>query len=145
MGISGMKRVRKLRIHWPIEREILARLAAGETQVFEEDPRMAAFLAALREMPELGDFGMYHHVFESGLGFEGFTVGEGANPTMGTVGERSVSPTFLLTTYIDADLSDDAVGRIVERVVAIHPWEVPVLEVSEALNISTFMTGRVAA
>ncbi|WP_458112749.1 hypothetical protein M1D88_00860 [Arthrobacter sp. R1-13] len=145
MGISGMKRVRKLRIHWPIEREILARLAAGETQVFEEDPRMAAFLAVLREMPELGDFGMYHHVFESGLGFEGFTVGEGANPTMGTVGERSVSPTFLLTTYIDADLSDDAVGRIVERVVAIHPWEVPVLEVSEALNISTFVTGRVAA
>ena len=136
MGISGMKQVRKLRIHWPIERQTLSRLATGDTSVFDDDPRMAALLASLRDIPELGDFGVYRNVFESGLGFEGFTVGEGANPTLGTIGERTVSPTFLLTTYVDADLPDDALSAIVQSIINIHPWEVPVLEVSEPLNIS---------
>jgi hypothetical protein len=145
MGISGMKRVRKLRIHWPIERQTLSRLAVGDTAVFDDDPRLAGLLASLRDMPEVGNFGIYRNVFESGLGFEGFTVGEGANPTLGTVGGRTVSPTFLLTTYLDADLPDEAVGAIVQSIIDIHPWEVPVLEVSEPLNISASAPANVLA
>lgn len=141
MEILGMKRVRKLRVHWPVDGGTLARLTAGDAGIFEEDPSLALLLAALEEQPELGDFGIYRHVFESSFGFEGFTVAPGANPTLGSVGSSSVSPTFVLTSYFDAGMPATAVGNLLQRILDIHPWEVPVLEISDPVSIST---GRAA-
>ena len=94
-------------------------------------------LQALAEFRELGDFGNYKHVFESSLGFEGFTTAEGANPTLGRVGEQTLSPTFVFTTYFDASLGDAAVERFMRRLVDIHPWEVPVIEVTGPVSVSS--------
>lgn len=140
MDIFGMKRVRKLRVHWPVNGATLARLTAGDVRVFEEDPSLALLLAALAEKPELGDFGIYRHVFESSFGFEGFTVAPGANPTLGSVGGSSVSPTFVLTSYFDAGMPAAAVENLLQTIMDIHPWEVPVLEVSDPVSISTGRT-----
>jgi hypothetical protein len=131
-----MKSVRKLRVHWPIASEIFARLAKGEAEAFQDDQGIVALLQALAESPELGDFGNYRHVFESCVGFEGFTVTEGANPTLGQVGQRTISTTFVFTTYFDAALDDAAVDRFMRRIVEIHPWEVPVIELSGPVNVS---------
>ncbi|ALE05628.1 hypothetical protein AL755_09280 [Arthrobacter sp. ERGS1:01] len=131
-----MKSVRKLRVHWPIDSTAFARLAMGEDEVLREDQSIALLLQAMAESPELGDFGNYRHVFESGVGFEGFTVTAGANPTLGHVGQRTISPTFVFTTYFDASLDDDAVESILRRLVEIHPWEVPVIELSGRLSVS---------
>lgn len=131
-----MKSVRKLRVHWPIASESFARLATGETEAFQEDQGIVALLRALADSPELGDFGNYRHVFESGVGFEGFTVTEGANPTLGQVGQRTITTTFVFTTYFDAALDDTAVNRFVRRIVEIHPWEVPVIELSGPVGVS---------
>lgn len=132
-----MKSVRKLRVHWPIASESFVRLAQGEAGAFQDDQGIAALLQALADSPELGDFGNYRHVFESGLGFEGFTVTEGANPTLGQVGQRTISTTFVFTTYFDAALDDAAVDRFVRRIVDIHPWEVPVIELSGPVCVSS--------
>jgi hypothetical protein len=94
-----MKSVRKLRVHWPIASATFSRLAKGDAEAFEDEAGIAALLQALSESPDLGNFGNYRHVFESGLGFEGFTCTEGANPTLGQVGQRTISPTFVFTTY----------------------------------------------
>lgn len=131
-----MKTVRKLRVHWPISSEIFTRLTKGEAEAFQDDQGIAALLQALAASPELGDFGNYRHVFESGVGFEGFTVSEGANPTLGQVGQRTISTTLAFTTYFDAALEDAAVDRIIRRIVEIHPWEVPVIELSGPLSVS---------
>ncbi len=140
MKTFGMKRMRKLRVHWPVDGATLARLAAGDADVFEQDPGLASLLAALRGKPELGDFGVYRHVFESSIGFEGFTVAPGANPTLGNVGGSSVSPTFVLTSYFDAGMPAAAVELLLQTIMDIHPWEVPVLEVSDPVSISTGRT-----
>ncbi|MEV7662661.1 hypothetical protein [Paenarthrobacter sp. NPDC089316] len=132
-----LKPVRKLRIHWPIPVETMTRLAAGELLALESDAGIASLLDALTAIPELGGFGNYHHVFESSAGFEGFTVAEGANPTLGSVGQRTISPTFVFTTYFDDSLDDSAVQRLVQAIVDIHPWEVPVIEVSGPLSVSS--------
>lgn len=132
-----MKSVRKLRVHWPIASESLTRLAGAETAAFRDDPGVAALLRTLDDSPELGDFGNYRHVFESGIGFEGFTVAAGANPTLGTVGQRTISPTLVFTTYFDAALDDAAVDRFVRRIIDIHPWEVPVIELSGPVAVSS--------
>jgi hypothetical protein len=132
-----LKAVRKLRIHWPIPLDTMTRLASGDLGALESDAGIASLLQALTATPELGGFGNYHHVFESSAGFEGFTVAEGANPTLGSVGQRTISPTFVFTTYFDDSLSDQAVHELVQRIVDIHPWEVPVIEVSGPLSVSS--------
>ena len=131
-----MKSVRKLRVHWPIDSMSFSRLAMGEAEAIREDEGIATLLQALAESPELGDFGNYRHVFESGVGFEGFTVTAGANPTLGQVGQRTLSPTFVFTTYFDAALDDAAVESFMSRMIEIHPWEVPVIELSSPVTIS---------
>lgn len=132
-----LKAVRKLRIHWPIPLDTMTRLASGDLGALESDAGIASLLQALTATPELGGFGNYHHVFESSAGFEGFTVAEGANPTLGNVGQRTISPTFVFTTYFDDSLPDQAVHELVQRIVDIHPWEVPVIEVSGPLSVSS--------
>jgi len=132
-----MKSVRKLRVHWPIASETFSRLARGDGEAFKEEAGIAALLQALSESPVLGDFGNYRHVFESGLGFEGFTCTDGANPTLGQVGQRTISPTLVFTTYFDAALDDVAVERILQRIVDIHPWEVPVIELNGPISVSS--------
>ncbi|MDR6638601.1 hypothetical protein [Paenarthrobacter nitroguajacolicus] len=132
-----LKPVRKLRIHWPIPVETMTQLAGGNLAALEADGGISSLLQALTECPELGGFGNYHHVFESSAGYEGFTVAEGANPTLGCVGQRTISPTFVFTSYFDDSLDEDDVHRLVQRIVDIHPWEVPVIEVSGPLNVSS--------
>ena len=131
-----MKSLRKLRVHWPIAVESFARLAKGDAEAFKDDSGLVALLQAVSESPALGDFGNYRHVFESGLGFEGFTCTEGANPTLGQVGQRTISPTLVFTTYFDAALDDAAVERFLQCIVDIHPWEVPVIELTGPISVS---------
>ena len=132
-----MKSVRKLRVHWPIASETFSRLATGDAEAFKDEAGIAALLQASSESTDLGDFGNYRHVFESGLGFEGFTCSEGANPTLGQVGQRTISPTFVFTTYFDAALPDAAVERFLQHIVDIHPWEVPVIELTGPVSVSS--------
>lgn len=131
-----MKAVRKLRVHWPISPETFSRLAKGDAEALKDEAGIVALFQALAESPDLGDFGNYRHVFESGLGFEGFTCAEGANPTLGAVGQETISPTFAFTTYFDAALNDAAVERFVQHIVGIHPWEVPVIELTGPISVS---------
>ena len=128
--------VRKLRVHWPISTETFGRIAAGDTQAVQQDPGLAELLKAVQQFPELGDFGNYQHVFESGIGFEGFSCGEGATPTLGRVGEQTLSPTFVFTTYFDSALDDAVLERAMQELVAIHPWELPVIEVTGPLSVA---------
>ncbi|MGO4236561.1 hypothetical protein [Pseudarthrobacter sp. YAF2] len=128
--------VRKLRVHWPISAETFGRIAAGDAGAVQQDPGLAGLLHAVKKFPDLGDFGNYKHVFESGIGFEGFSCGEGATPTLGRVGEQTLSPTFVFTTYFDASLDDAVLERAMQELVAIHPWELPVIEVTGPLSVA---------
>ncbi|MXP09022.1 hypothetical protein [Pseudoblastomonas halimionae] len=54
-----------------------------------------------------------------------------ASPTLGEAGAASVSPTAVLTIYIPSEAPQDKVTRAIDAILAAHPWEVPVIEVSE--------------
>ncbi|MGN8129752.1 hypothetical protein [Paenarthrobacter sp. 22069] len=128
--------VRKLRVHWPISAETFGRIAAGDATAVRQDPGLAELLHTVEQFPDLGDFGNYKHVFESGIGFEGFSCGEGASPTLGRVGEQTISPTFVFTTYFDAGVDRAVLERAMQELVAIHPWELPVIEVTGPLSVA---------
>jgi hypothetical protein len=109
--------------------ETFAALIAGQEAALEADPAAAAVLAAIRAAG-LGDFGRYAGVVEAALGIEIFTPTSEAQPALGHAGATSHSPTVILTSWADADAPglDEAVAAIA----AAHPWEVPVIELSEA-------------
>jgi hypothetical protein len=131
-----MNSVRKLRVHWPISTETFAQIAGGGTEALKDDKGLATLLRAVEQFQDLGDFGNYKHVFESGLGFEGFTCSAGATPTLGEVGEQTFSPTFVYTTYFNAALEDAVVERFLRQIVDIHPWELPVIEVTGPVSVA---------
>ena len=77
----------------------------------------------------MGDFGLYHGVVEIGTGWESFTPSPDAAPTLGAAGTATLSPTVILTSYVAAEA--DIEGALA-ALLAAHPWEVPVIELSQA-------------
>ena len=127
--------VRAIKIHWPVSRRTVAAVGAGHVEALGDDESLAALLRELRASPGVGDFGLYQDVFEVSIGAEGFTPKDGALPAFGAVGGRTLSPTLALTTYIDAAAGEDEISQILARIVAAHPWEVPVVELSAPLEL----------
>lgn len=126
------RKVRVLRLSWPVNPATLAALQAGRTAALEDDSSFAVLLAALRADNPLGDFGLYQAVAEVSPCWELFQPQGGANPTLGTAGEPQVSTNLMVTIHVDAGTPDDAFEKLLDWLVALHPWEVPVIEISVA-------------
>jgi hypothetical protein len=126
---------RAIKVYWPVPPETHASLAAGDVEALWSEESFAPLLRVLESSPALGDFGLYQDVFELNIGVEGFTAVPGARPALGAVGDRSLSPTVAFTTYIDARAGDDEIHRVLGRIVAAHPWEVPVIELSAPFEL----------
>lgn len=126
----------KLRVHWPVSAETFESLVASAGAAYlSEDLR--PLRDVIETTSELGDFGAYTDVVEMSLGVETFLVGDSANATLGARGERCVSPTLVVTTYLSADLSAARVDQVISELVSAHPWEVPVIELSETVELLT--------
>lgn len=123
------RQVTVVKIHCPVTPETLHAALAGDATVLERDPTAAAILAVIRSDKALGDFGLYHGVVEIGTGWESFTPSPDAAPTLGTAGTATLSPTVILTSYVAAEA--DIEGALA-ALLAAHPWEVPVIELSQA-------------
>lgn len=129
--MSGSRWVRDIRVYCPVASPTLAALIAGKPAAVEQDATAAALLAILR-IPPLGDLGRYREVVELALGYEGFRPGVGAVPKLGAVGQASWSPTVILTAIYDADADVEALA---DQLLAAHPWDVPVIVVSEPYRL----------
>jgi hypothetical protein len=121
---------RKITVFCPIAAETLAALARGELEALAHDASAGPLLAFLESCPELGRLGAYSGVCEISLGLEAFTPLAAARPTQGLAGERSHSATAVLTTYAPASIPATRLEAILSELVRLHPWEVPVIEVS---------------
>ncbi|KAB1639039.1 hypothetical protein F8O03_01415 [Pseudoclavibacter terrae] len=125
----------RIRVYWPVQPATFAEVVAGNVSVFRESPDVRPLRDVLASFSEVGDFGDYKTVTEVSIGFEGFTVGSGAQPTLGSAGERTISPTLAVTTHVDDALGSARLTEILERIVEVHPWEVPVIEVTEGVTL----------
>ena len=128
----ALRKVRRLRVYCPVSAATLSALIAGDSAAAERDPALAAMLAIVRADNPLGDFGLYRGVFELSAGWEGFEPTGDATPTLGAAGERSLSPTAILTVHIPQEADPAAVDAALGALVAAHPWEIPVIELDSA-------------
>lgn len=126
-----MRRVKRLRVHCPMAPGSWQRLLSGDGAALAEDPVVAAMLAIARDGTPLGDFGLYRGVVELSPGWEMFTPSADARPTLGSAAAETLSPTLILTFHIAEDADPVAVDAAVARILAAHPWEVPVIEWDE--------------
>lgn len=123
------RRATVVQVHCPVAPETLAAMLSGDGEALERDPVSAAILGIIRADNALGDFGLYHGVAEIGLGWESFTPSAHAAPALGAAGTTALSPTVVLKTYAPADADIDGA---LAALMAAHPWEVPVIELTEA-------------
>ena len=128
---TPMRAAFKVRVHCPVSRETFAALLRGELTAVETDVNAAAVLAVIRGDNPLGDFDLYQGVFELSLGVEGFTSTIRATPTAGAAGTNTLSPTVVITTYVDAKSDRSNVQSALSVLVHAHPWETPVIEFDE--------------
>ena len=56
----------------------------------------------------------------------------GARPTLGAAGASQVSTNLMVTIHVDAATPDAEFETVLDWLVRLHPWEVPVIEISEA-------------
>ena len=125
-----------LRVYCPIDSDTLNLLMIGQVSSIDKDGTLATILSIVREDNPLGDFGKYKSVVELAPGWELFTPDAAARPTLGQPGTAAVSPTAILTIYIPEDGSVDAVSCAIDAIVEAHPWEVPVIEITETLLVT---------
>lgn len=126
----NLREALSVRIHVPVSPESFRAMLAGDIAAGERDPVLAAILAIVREDNPLGDFGLYKGVAEVGLGWESFTPGPEAKPTFGEAAMTSLSPTVILAVHASCDEDDPAFLEAMDRILAVHPWEVPVIEIA---------------
>ena len=125
---THFRTVHHLTIRCPIDRATLRLLGSGDAAALARDPAIAPILRLIESTPEFGDFGTYTGVCEVTVGLEAFTPGRGADPSLGEVGRRAVSPTATVTTYLASDIGEDRLAELIEALAEVHPWEVPVIE-----------------
>lgn len=130
--MTPRRKVRVLRLSWPVEPLTLAALQSGSAGALEADPSFTKLLAALRADNPLGDFGLYQAVAEVSPRWELFQPQGAAKPTLGAAGQSQVSTNLMVTIHVDGQVADDAFEAILNWLVALHPWEVPVIEISAA-------------
>ena len=127
----SLRPVRRITIHCPIRPETLRAVAGGSATALAADEGIAPILAMIEASKELGDFGQYLGVCEIGLGLEAFTPQAGAQPTLGAAGQRSVSVTATVNTYVAASCDAGRLTALLSELALRHPWEVPVIEVDD--------------
>lgn len=119
-----------LRIHCPIADATYRALTAGDASAIERDPVAARLLAIVRDDSPLGDFGLYRAVVELAPGWEIFRPGADAQPTLGSADADTASPTAILTLYIPEDAPVERRDAAIAAILAAHPWEIPVVELT---------------
>jgi hypothetical protein len=127
-----LRSVRRIRVYSPIASATLASVAAGDVAAVASDPVAGPLLKFIESCPDCGNFGAYRGVAEVSIGVEAFTPVPGATPTTGRVGERCHSPTVAITTYVGAEVDSGRLAAIMDDLASLHPWEVPVIEVTVA-------------
>ena len=125
-----MREVTVVRVHVPVAPETLAAMLAGDGSAGERDPVLSQVLGVIRADNPLGDFGLYRGVAEIGLGWETFQPGTDASPALGKAGEQSLSPTVTVTVHTPCTPDDPAFIAATGALLAVHPWEVPVIEIA---------------
>ena len=126
-----LKQAWAIRLAWPVSSAVLLRLQSGDMAALDCEDGLAALYAILDADNPLGDFGSYQAVAEVTPGWEIFRPGADAKPTRGTTGQREVSSSLMVTIHIPGEVPRAEVDAAIARVLAAHPWEIPVVELSE--------------
>lgn len=126
---------RAVRVHCPISEEAYAALGRGDATALADDSVAGPLLAILRGDGPLGDFGLYRGVAAIIPAIETFVPTAAAEPADGSAGQPNHVAMAVLHSWIDAAMPDDAIAALVGRIAAIHPWELPVIEIGAPVRL----------
>lgn len=119
-----------IRIHVPCQH--MPNLPLTWAEVQKACPALDDILAYLAQAHPFARLSKYDGNFELEIGFEGFTPRRGSNPHFGQADVPSRLPSITLTTFVTERVEAPALEKFVNEVRKRHPWEHPVIVVSES-------------
>lgn len=129
--MPSTRSAKAIKIYCPVDHATFKLVREGRLYGIDQRSALAAIMAVVRADNPLGDFGIYKSVMEVSSGWELFTPGYDAKPTLGEPGTATASPTVVLTIYLPSDAAPDAMSAAMTAILAAHPWETPVIELSD--------------
>ncbi len=106
-------------------------LGASLEKMAETSPLIKQLIQMLDDNSVVGRVGQYAGVYEIGLGLEGYLPVSNAQPILGEVGVRTRLRTISFKTYVITGSTRNTIDQFVTDVVKIHPWEHPMIEISD--------------
>jgi hypothetical protein len=129
--MTALRRFWKLKIYLPVREGLPQRPSVHEFAGVLKD--IAPVLNAIKSVTGVGSVGNYDNVQEIAFGFEGYRARAGALPQLGAIGESVLVRNAALVTYLDQNCGDGVLQELVTRIAAAHPWEHPVIEITDCL------------
>jgi hypothetical protein len=130
--------IKLIKTYLPIKIERLSDLQMDQAALCEACPSLKSVMELIKQSSPIGRIGKYDGVFEFNLGFEAFTPTLGARPTLGKIGHDIITPCLELQTYVLPEVPDGIVEKFLLELERIHPWEVPIIQLSFGGNTELF-------
>ena len=138
------RQAKVLRVYCPVQPQTLTAMLAGDASGIEKDPYLSEMVSIIRHNSALGEFGSYRSVIEISAGLELFTPGPGSSPTTGHIGSPTTVPTAVLAVYVAQEVTPEALDQAIAAILQAHPWEVPVIELSETSLLARSGSGTLS-
>jgi len=125
-----MHPVRIVKTYLPIVDATIFAHPITDVDVFQACPSLRRVIDLIQCSSPIGKIGNYDGVYEFNLGFEGFTPRYGAKPRIGSLNSAIVTPCIELQTYAELSVPPDLLHNFLLNLERIHPWEVPIIQIS---------------
>lgn len=107
-----------IEVYTPITKESFLEVVEGNIDVIFSDNYAKDILSLLKNNKLNGNFGNYKEVLEISLGIESYTPSEFS-------GVHNIK----ITAFLDKDADREEIYNLVKEIIAIHPWEHPVMSI----------------
>ena len=125
-----MKPYRIMRTCLPLLHGRLDELMSSQADLEAACPGLRAYVELLRGSDPIGRLGQYNGIYVVSPTFGGFTPIAGARPAQGEIGIPETGHTVEVKTYAGMEVSMDTIQGFIGRLVDLHPWEHPPIELA---------------
>lgn len=121
----------KISVFVPIDHPYLYKPSDPQS-IVRASPSLGKILELLRKSSPVGKLANYDSVYELSIGIEGFTPLSSDNPGKG---EFAMVPSVKLVIYSEPEVDQKAIDAFLIKMIAVHPWEYPVVEIADRNGI----------
>ena len=121
----------RITIYVPLDKPELYEPSNPASVLATSEP-LRNIIGLLQRSAPIGRIANYDGVYELRMGFEGFTPASTDRPDAGS---NALWHSAELVIYCEPEVQDEEIDTFLLEVLALHPWEYPMIEVADSEGI----------